>query len=76
MSEYKELLSEIRRIDTTMRRMRLKTVLMNLARLKKKNNLIKTLESELETELATHKRSARIDSIIEILEDEIVGYKF
>lgn len=76
MSEYKEILSEIRRIDRTLRQKRLKAALMNLAGLKKKSNFIKTLESELETELATHKRSTRIDSILEILEDEIVGYKF
>lgn len=73
---YKALLDEVQALTRQLRKQRVRSALMNLARLKKKSRFIQSLENELEIELATHKRGQRIDNILEILEDEITDYKF
>ncbi len=78
MSEaiYKGLLAEVQTLSRQLRNQRVRSALVNLARLKKKSAFIQSLEKELEVELATHKRGQRIDNILEIIEDEITDYKF
>lgn len=78
MSEtiYKGLLAEVQALSRQLRNQRVRSALVNLARLKKKSAFIQSLEKELEIELATHKRGQRIDNILEIIEDEITDYKF
>lgn len=78
MSEaiYKGLLAEVQTLSRQLRNQRVRSALMNLARLKKKSSFIQSLEKELEIELATHKRGQRIDNLLEIVEDEIADYRF
>ena len=78
MSEaiYKSILDEVQTLSRQLRKQRVRSALMNLARLKKKSVFVQSLEKELEVELATHKRGQKIDNILEILEDEITDYKF
>jgi len=76
MKEYNTLLREIQDLSVQLRNKRTRDALFNLARLKKKSAFIQSLEKELEVELATHRRGQKIDSILEILEDEITDYKF
>lgn len=78
MSEaiYKGLLAEVQTLSRQLRNQRVRSALVNLARLKKKSGFIQSLEKELEVELATHKRGQRIDNILEIIEDEITDYRF
>lgn len=78
MSEaiYKGLLAEVQALSRQLRNQRVRSALVNLARLKKKSGFIQSLEKELEVELATHKRGQRIDNILEIIEDEITDYRF
>lgn len=78
MSEavYQTLLNEVQALQRQLRKQRVRSALVNLARLKKKSSFVQSLEKELELELATHKRGQKIDSILEILEDEITDYKF
>lgn len=78
MSEavYKGLLAEVQALSRQLRNQRVRSALVNLARLKKKSSFIQSLEKELEIELTTHKRGQRIDNLLEIIEDEITNYKF
>ena len=78
MSEaiYKGLLAEVQALSRQLRNQRVRSALVNLARLKKKSAFDQSLEKELEIELATHKRGQRIDNILEIIEDEITDYRF
>lgn len=78
MSEaiYKGLLAEVQALSRQLRNQRVRSALVNLARLKKKSGFIQSLEKELEVELTTHKRGQRIDNILEIIEDEITDYRF
>lgn len=78
MSEviYKGLLAEVQTLSRQLRNQRVRSALVNLARLKKKSVFVQSLEKELEVELATHKRGQRIDNILEIIEDEITDYRF
>lgn len=76
MKEYNALLREIQTLSVQLRNKRTRDALFNLARLKNKSTFIQSLEKELELELTTHKRGQKIDSILEILEDEITDYKF
>lgn len=78
MSEaiYKGLLAEVQALSRQLRNQRVRSALVNLARLKKKSSFVQSLEKELEVELATHKRGQRIDNILEIIEDEITDYRF
>lgn len=76
MKEYNALLREVQNLSIQLRNKRVRDALFNLARLKQKSAFIRSLEKELEVELATHKRGQKIDSILEILEDEITDYKF
>lgn len=78
MSEavYKGLLAEVQALSRQLRNQRVRSALVNLARLKKKSVFVQSLEKELEVELATHKHGQRIDNILEIIEDEITDYRF
>lgn len=78
MSEaiYREILAEVQTLSRQLRNQRVRSALVNLARLKKKSSFVQSLEKELEVELATHKRGQRIDNILEIIEDEITDYRF
>ena len=78
MSEvvYASLLAEVQTLSRQLRNQRVRSALVNLARLKKKSSFVQSLEKELEVELATHKRGQRIDNILEIIEDEITDYRF
>jgi hypothetical protein len=73
---YAKLLRELALLRKQFRDYRTRSVLVNLARLKKKSVFIGALEKELEIELATHRRGQKIDDLLEILEDEITDYKF
>lgn len=74
--KYTELLGEVAALRKQLRSHRIRSALANLARVKKKSSFIQSLEKELEMELSTHRRGQKIDSILEILEDEITDYKF
>lgn len=78
MSEviYKGLLAEVQTLSRQLRNQRVRSALVNLARLKKKSAFIQSLEKELEIELATHKRGQKIDNLLDIIEDEITDYRF
>ena len=78
MSEviYKGLLAEVQTLSRQLRNQRVRSALVNLARLKKKSVFIQSLEKELEIELATHKRGQKIDNLLDIIEDEITDYRF
>ena len=78
MSEaiYKGLLAEVQALSRQLRNQRVRSALVNLARLKKKSAFVQSLEKELELELVTHKRGQRIDNLLEIIEDEITDYRF
>lgn len=73
---YDRIMAEVLCLRKQLRTNRIGSVLVNLTMLKDKSNFIQSLENELENELATHKRSQKIDSILEMLEDEILNYKF
>lgn len=75
-SNYAALELQLARLQRQFREKRIRDALLNLAKAKKKSRFILSIEEELGQELATHKRPQKLDHLLEVIEDELIDYRY
>lgn len=75
-SNYAALELQLARLQRQFRDKRIRDALLNLAKTKKKSRFVLSIEEELGQELATHKRPQKLDHLLEVIEDELIDYRY